>query len=60
MTRAFWCAVVLVHIAGCAHFCGDTGRREGAWGIVFHCQSGATRAAPVQSRAPGHAHVKNV
>jgi hypothetical protein len=26
---------------GCAQLCGDTGTREGAWGLVFRCSTGS-------------------
>jgi hypothetical protein len=26
-------------LPGCAKLCGDTGTREGAWGLVFRCTS---------------------
>lgn len=35
--------VVLLQLPGCAQFCGDTGTRYGAWGLVFRCHTGAPR-----------------
>ena len=26
-------------LQGCAHFCGNSGTREGAWGLVFRCST---------------------
>lgn len=34
------------NLAGCAHFCNDAYKREGAWGMVFRCSSRQRNAVP--------------
>jgi len=34
------------NLTGCAHFCNDAYKREGAWGMVFRCSSRQRNAVP--------------
>ena len=38
-------------LPGCAQMCGDTGTREGAWGLVFRCSTGSR--LQIDNAAPG-------